>query len=360
MAAWGVTLTDEGWAQATLPQRRGGFGLPACSAIADAAFVASKTKTHELVQAVFPAPPAPGVGGGAGASSSAASLLGGEVGRPDLANLADLPLAAARARLAAATHPEAGPAQEWPASPDNEEWEAQPTQHAAAFKVAKARFRALWGAADGRARAHYQAQCGPGAAAWLQLTPSPDNALSDGQFATALAYRLGLPHNEEGPGICRSRGRVCDAMGVHDLSCTSGGDIIHRHNAVRDLVFDLARRARVQPQLERAGIFTDPVLHLHLRRPADVLVQLARGPNATPAQRLPTFPAALDVKIINATGRDHGASGPQPDADLALRAYADQARRLNNTAAQCAAHGVELVPMVFLPRAAGARRAIKS
>ena len=115
-------------------------------------------------------------------------------------------------------------------------------------------------------------------AAWLQLKPSRELALTDAQFATALAYQLGVDHQSGDPGACRLCGSARGARGGHDLSCGSGGDPVHRHNAVRDLVYELARRAHVQPLLERAGILAGAALHVELRRPADVLVHLARDP----------------------------------------------------------------------------------
>ena len=59
----------------------------------------------------------------------------------------------------------------------------------------------------------------------------------------------------------------------------SGGDPVHRHNAVRDHVYELARRAHVDPLLEKAGLLANPgayAVFVDLRRPADVLVCLAR------------------------------------------------------------------------------------
>jgi len=50
---------------------------------------------------------------------------------------------------------------------------------------------------------------------------------------------------------CRFCGAAMDSEGVHAASCNAGGDMVLRHNAVRDIVFDFARRGQLQPVLEK-------------------------------------------------------------------------------------------------------------
>ena len=54
--------------------------------------------------------------------------------------------------------------------------------------------------------------------------------------------------------ICRFCGAVSDTCGIHALSCTAGGDVVLRHNDVRDIIFQFCLRARLSPQLERVGL----------------------------------------------------------------------------------------------------------
>ena len=125
------------------------------------------------------------------------------------------------------------------------------------------------------------------------------------------------------------------------MSCTSGGDVTHRHNAVRDLVYELSRR-------ERAGCLTDPAVVVELRRPADVLAKMARrsavdaGANGAPAERV-----ALDIKVINAIGRDHDGTGSRPDPQRAMSKYAAKAMAHHRTAEICAANNLRYAPLVF-------------
>ena len=86
---------------------------------------------------------------------------------------------------------------------------------------------------------------------------------------------------------------------------------MHRHHATLGLLYVLARRAQVRPELERAGLLTDLGVFLELRRLADVLVQLARDPAGGGLQG-PVESVALDVKVVNACGADHWQAGPEP------------------------------------------------
>ena len=106
----------------------------------------------------------------------------------------------------------------------------------------------------------------------FQLVPSPGAAFANGQFTLALSFRMGLPVCQHEPGACRLCTLPRDQWGARDLSCTSGGDVTHRHNAVRDLVYEFSRRAHVEPILEKAGVLADPAVVVELRRPADVLL----------------------------------------------------------------------------------------
>ena len=181
----------------------------------------------------------------------------------------------------------------------------------------------------------------------MQLQPTPELALADGQFAVTMALRLGVPLLRGDAGACRFCAAPRDVWGVHDRSCMSGGDNVCRHNAVRGLVYEFARRANVDPQLERAGIFADPGLRVELRRPADVLVTMAREQPGGGGPPTSTEHLALDIKVINAEGPGHDASGLRPDSQVAMTRYAAKAGLLNRTAELCIEHGVIYTPIVF-------------
>ena len=119
-----------------------------------------------------------------------------------------------------------------------------------------------------------------GAADWLEAVPLPWHSMSSRDFSTAVRLRLGLPQHATSH-ICPScRKEFCDILGHHALSCSSDGDRIHRHNAIRDDVRDSCRRAQLNPRREPRHLLEESG-----EKPADVW--------------LPTFDmgreAALDV-----------------------------------------------------------------
>ena len=127
--------------------------------------------------------------------------------------------------------------------------------------------------------------------------------------------------------------------------------MILRHNAVRDIVYDFARRGQLQPVLEKCGILEEPGVLVSLRRPADVLVDsLPRGAPQRHAQEAPKR-VALDIKVINALGVGHyekTLTGPH----VAASAYRLQQQRHQDTEAKCAAVGICYEPVVFIAQGA--------
>ena len=73
----------------------------------------------------------------------------------------------------------------------------------------------------------------------------------------------------------------------HALTCRSGGDIIARHNKLRDSFANLCSKACLSPQLEKGP-------GLDFSRPADVLVSNWSLSN----------PAAFDLKVIHPLNTD--------------------------------------------------------
>ena len=87
-------------------------------------------------------------------------------------------------------------------------------------------------------------------------------------FRTAVAYRLGLPMlSEEIP--CPLCEQPINIYGDHATCCTKSGDLIMRHNSIRNLVNSIASDALLSPVLEKKGILGDT----NGRRPGDVTFQ---------------------------------------------------------------------------------------
>ena len=96
-----------------------------------------------------------------------------------------------------------------------------------------------------------------------------------------LKWRLGLPIFSA-DSICPLCSSALDPDCHHALTCHSGGDIIARHNRLRDCFANLCSEACLSLQLEKGP-------GLDFSRPADVLV-----PNS----------AAFDLKVIHLLNTD--------------------------------------------------------
>ena len=73
-------------------------------------------------------------------------------------------------------------------------------------------------------------------------------------------------------------------------------------NVVRDIIYSFCLRARLNAELEKAGVLQDDSIMVNLRRPADILVD---GIGQSRDQGRQWERTALDVKVINALGQTH-------------------------------------------------------
>jgi hypothetical protein len=322
-----------------MPTRLGGLGLQSLSAIADAAYLASASKAKERISVlkgrenpmhdvvVLDAPPqsqARDTFFDEAADRLAGRLPGGRIELEDLEDDCD-GFRQQRVALAVCAA-DADRALQRMNTPD---------------------------------RATAQACRAPGSGRWLLRPPTlvGDTVFSSIDFTTAVLQMLGVASLLGIAGdLCKFCGCIRDGRGIHDRSCTAGGDITVRHNAVRDAIFRFACRGRLQPILERIGLLAEPGMLLDLRRPADVLIEgalnsQAGGPGSSPLDRL-----ALDVKVINALGPAHiEATAQHPLA--AAEAYHDHAMALQQTATRCAERGITYAPLVFTAQGGMASRA---
>ena len=109
----------------------------------------------------------------------------------------------------------------------------------------------------------------PHAGSWLSVTPSEGLGLhlDPSQFQVAIKWWLGLD---------LSYGSCCplcpeialDPLGHHAVTCKRGGDVVSRHNKLRDVLAESCRRAHLGVQVEMGNNLTN---HSHTR-PADLLV----------------------------------------------------------------------------------------
>ena len=97
--------------------------------------------------------------------------------------------------------------------------------------------------------------------------------MSSIEYRTILKYRLMIPifPNDEICPICR---KAClDSFGEHAVHCKELPGFKYRHDLVRDVLFDIFRRAGVSVKKEApVNFLTDPSEGRSTLRPADILV----------------------------------------------------------------------------------------
>ena len=98
-----------------------------------------------------------------------------------------------------------------------------------------------------REKARLQSLSLPQSGAWLSAAPIPALGLhlSSNEFRVALKYRLGvkLYENERKCPFCKSG--TLDVMGDHAVSCHDRGDMISRHNPIREQIISACSGAFV-------------------------------------------------------------------------------------------------------------------
>lgn len=111
----------------------------------------------------------------------------------------------------------------------------------------------------------------PHASSFVTAVPSEEDGkdclLRPRQYRTAVAYRLGLPvlNNEVPCPLCM---QPINIYGDHATCCAKNGDLVTRHNALRNFVHSVASDGLLQPVLEKQGIL-GPTTG---RRPGDVTI----------------------------------------------------------------------------------------
>ena len=106
------------------------------------------------------------------------------------------------------------------------------------------------------------------AGAFVTAVPSEEDGkgtiMKPRNYSVAVAYRLGKPLLEkEITCLCM---QPIDIYGDHATCCTHNGDIIIRHNTLRNLVDNFASDGLLSPRLEKQGILGNTTG----RRPGDV------------------------------------------------------------------------------------------
>ena len=138
-----------------------------------------------------------------------------------------------------------------------------------------------------------------------------------------------------------------DSFGDHALVCSCKGDRTRRHNAVRDLVYEDASEARMNPEREKAGLLpsrpADDGIHADSgdenRRPADVWLPGGAGSSLGRAE-------ALDFALTSGLRSDR-LDRSATDANEVLALYEDFKASYKDTKAKCEQERFVFTPIVF-------------
>ena len=105
-------------------------------------------------------------------------------------------------------------------------------------------FNVLLGSLTIADRARLLSASSPHASSWLTIIPSERQGLhlDPPVFRTALTWWLGLD-TAEGSHCALRPDKMLDPLGHHATTCKRGGDVVFRHNKLRDILAETCRRA---------------------------------------------------------------------------------------------------------------------
>ena len=171
----------------------------------------------------------------------------------------------------------------------------------------------------------------PHAASWLSVVPSENLGLhlDPPVFQVAIKWWLGLD-TSEGSQCALCPGSTLDHLGHHAVTCKYGGDVVSRHNRIKDILVETCRRAHIGVKVEVGNNLSRD----HSKtRPADILL-----PNWFLGRT-----AALDVSITSSL---NPVTLLEAGVSATAAAQATEARKHQANDPKCSELGWVCVPMV--------------
>ena len=202
-----IEVSDTAWKQAQLSLRFGGLGLRSLSCHATAAYIASlslsglgQSNNHHLQQAVI-------------AYNS---------------KVASHHAITAESALASPT-----------------------TQRELSSKIDEDQFKSLLGASCPADKARLLSVSAPHSSSWVSVIPSMGLGLhmESNEFQTAVRWWLGVGVGRTVCPFCQDV--ALDPLGHHAVTCRHGGDVVIRHNHLRDVFVDFCQRAHLSVSVEK-------------------------------------------------------------------------------------------------------------
>ena len=159
-------------------------------------------------------------------------------------------------------------------------------------------------------KARLLSESAPHAASWLLVTPSPglDLHLDPIELHILIQWWLGMD-TARGSSCSLCPGIALDRLGNHASTCKRGGDVVTRHNHLRNVLVEFCHRAHLGVRIESGSGLTPDLSHT---RPADVLVlNWERGKHA--ALDI-TVTSPLIPSILTAASLSEGAAAEEAEA----------------------------------------------
>jgi hypothetical protein len=145
------------------------------------------------------------------------------------------------------------------------------SQKEASYKFDEQKHKDLVGQADTRNAQRLRRCAQPHASCFITAVPTDedgkDTIMRPRNFRMAVQYRLGVNVLKEAIP-CPLCEQTITVTGDHATCCAKSGDLITRHNSLRNLVDNLASVGGLSPILEKKGILG----HSSGRRPGDVTI----------------------------------------------------------------------------------------
>ena len=148
--------------------------------------------------------------------------------------------------------------------------ESPPPQRSLSHTLDSSTYNSLYDSASPANKARLLSTSASLATSWVSVLPSgePGLHLDPSEFRTAISWWLGLETTTA--SCCLLCPEIAlDPLGHHALSCRRGGDVVLRHNQLRDVFVDFCHKANLGVRIEAGSALTPD---LSRSRPADALV----------------------------------------------------------------------------------------
>ena len=144
-------------------------------------------------------------------------------------------------------------------------------QKALSFKIDTEQFRALLDSSSPANKARLLSASASHAFSWLSVVPSIELGLhlDPHEFCVGIRWWLGLD-TSRGLSCSLCPNTALDLLGHHAVTCKKGGDVVTRHNRLRDVFVDFCHQAHLGVHVKVGSNLTPDGSR---SRPADVLVR---------------------------------------------------------------------------------------